>query len=306
MQSGTLSNPPNLNFFKPTQVHLKKVLIILNPMAGKGKSLLDLPEVTTYLNSLGFEIELYQTVKNGDYIGINNAIIVQVSLYAIVVMGGDGTLNDVVNGLPQNYQTPMLVLPCGSGNDFATFWHGKISNKEILQKLIEPKVLKVDCGKCNDRLFINGLGIGFDGWVAGKANDGPQFLPASLKYHWAILRGLFTYKSFYTNLGQSLIIAIANGSSYGGGFKIAPNADPCDGRLDLWQIRPISVAQRPFYLNRIKKGHHASLPGPYQYSSIESITIISYKSLPAHLDGEYFESHTFTIQVLKGKVFMVK
>jgi diacylglycerol kinase (ATP) len=285
---------------------LKKVLIILNPVAGKGKSLMDLPEVQTHLKAIGYLVQVYQTSQNADYTGINNAIEIEVDLHAIVVMGGDGTLNDVINCLPKNNEVPLLVLPCGSGNDFATFWHGSITNKQILEKLVEFKVQKVDCGKCNERLFINGLGIGFDGWVAGKANDGPQYLPASFKYHLAILRGLFTYKSFYTNHGQSLIIAVANGITYGGGFKIAPNANPSDGKLDLWQIKPISVGKRPYFLDLIKKGKHESIPGPYEHSLIEEISIISYKPLPAHLDGEYFESETFKISVISHYITLVK
>jgi len=285
---------------------LKKVLIILNPVAGKGKSLRELPEVKRHLEFLHFEVNEYRTTKNGDYFGINQSVVKENDLYAILVMGGDGTLNDVINSLPQTNEVPLMVLPCGSGNDFATFWYGNLEPKKILNKLINREIKKVDCGQCNERLFINGLGIGYDGWVAKMANEGPEFLPAKLKYHWAILRGLFTFRSFYTNLGQSLIIAVANGATYGGGFKIAPNADPCDGKLDLWQIRPISVAKRPYFLDRIKKGKHADLPGPFQHSLIENISIISYKPLPAHLDGEYFESQSFTINVLREKVVFVK
>lgn len=274
-------------------------------MAGKGKPVKELYSVKTQLQQLGFEVTEYQTLQMCDYQGIAQALQSKSDFFAIVVMGGDGTLNDVVNSVPEKFETPLLILPCGSGNDFATFLHGKAPQKEILTKLTNPKLHKMDCGKCNNKLFINGLGIGFDGWVAGEANAGPQFIPASLKYHLAILRGLFSFRSFYTNLGQSLILAIANGATYGGGFKIAPVADAVDGKLDLWIIKPIKWFKRPYYLDKIKKGKHAGAQGPYQWTLIETLSIISHKTLPAHLDGEYFESDTFEISILKHHLSLI-
>ena len=168
--------------------------------------------------------------------------------------------------------------------------------------MLKNEIITINIGECNGQKFINGLGIGFDGWVAKKANAGATWIPVLLKYNLAILQGLFTYKSFYTNLGQSLIIAIANGPTYGGGFRIAPQADPTDELLDLWQIKPIAVAKRPYFLSLIKKGGHATIPGPYSHQTLKEITIQCYKNLPAHLDGEYFEAERFEVKMLEMKV----
>ena len=281
---------------------MKTVLIIANPKAGKGKPLKNLPEVQNHLQSIGYISETYFTQNTTDYEGIQGAIDALKKLDCLVVIGGDGTLNDVVNSIPVDFRIPIILLPCGSGNDFATYLYGKRTIPEILNSLLKNEIITINIGECNGQKFINGLGIGFDGWVAKKANAGATWIPVLLKYNLAILQGLFTYKSFYTNLGQSLIIAIANGPTYGGGFRIAPQADPTDGLLDLWQIKPIAVAKRPYFLSLIKKGGHATIPGPYSHQTLKEITIQCYKNLPAHMDGEYFEAERFEVKMLEMKV----
>jgi YegS/Rv2252/BmrU family lipid kinase len=281
---------------------MKTVLIIANPKAGKGKPLKNLPEVHNHLQSIGYISETYFTQNTTDYEGIQGAIDALKKLDCLVVIGGDGTLNDVVNSIPVDFRIPIILLPCGSGNDFATYLYGKRTIPEILNSLLKNEIITINIGECNGQKFINGLGIGFDGWVAKKANAGATWIPVLLKYNLAILQGLFTYKSFYTNLGQSLIIAIANGPTYGGGFRIAPQADPTDELLDLWQIKPIAVAKRPYFLSLIKKGGHATIPGPYSHQTLKEITIQCYKNLPAHMDGEYFEAEQFEVKMLEMKV----
>lgn len=284
---------------------MKTILIIANPKAANGQALKKIELVQNHLLSLGFTSTVYITQNTADYDGIRETI-TKISLPEyLVIIGGDGTLNDVINSIPEGFTTPVIILPCGSGNDFATYLHGKKTIPEILNGLKKNKTIQINIGECNGQKFINGLGIGFDGWVAQKANAGATWIPVILKYNLAILRGLFTYKSFYTNLGQSLIIAIANGPTYGGGFRIAPQADPTDGLLDLWQIKPIAVAKRPYFLSLIKKGGHANTPGPYSHQTLKKITIQCYKNLPAHLDGEYFEAERFEVRMLEEKVGFV-
>lgn len=285
---------------------MKTVLIIANPKAGKGKPLKKLPLVQSHLKTIGYASEVYLTQNTSDYSGIQEAIKAYKNLDYLLIIGGDGTLNDVVNAVPENFETPLIVLPCGSGNDFATYLYGKKSIEEILNGLLKNETININIAECNGQKFINGLGIGFDGWVAKKANAGAKWIPVLLKYNLAILRGLFTYRSFYTSLGQSLIIAIANGPTYGGGFRVAPEADPTDGLLDLWHIKPIPVFKRPYFLSLIKKGGHAIEPGPYTHQTIKEITIQCYKNLPAHLDGEYFEADKFEVKMLDMSFRFVK
>jgi diacylglycerol kinase (ATP) len=284
---------------------LKKILIIANPKAGKGKAVHNLAFIQMHLEKIGFISQVYFTQNTNDQTGISEVVNTYPNIDGLLILGGDGTLNDVVNALPVDYIIPLLILPCGSGNDFSSYLYPKKSIEDILNLLIKRKTTAIDMAECNGKKFINGLGIGFDGWVAKKANEGASWIPVFLKYNLAILRGLFTYKSFYTSLGQNLIIAVANGPTYGGGFKIAPEANPTDGFLDLWQIKPIPSYKRPYYLELIKKGKHQNKKGPYQHELVKEIEIICYKKLPAHLDGEYFESDRFKVNLTGHKLIFI-
>lgn len=283
----------------------RSVLIISNPKAGGGKPLKILPKVEAYLEEKGFKVKTYLTQQKNDVEGIDYSISMNLDVNALVIIGGDGTLFDVINIIPENYEIPVMVLPFGSGNDFANHLYRGASWQNILDKLDQIEVLKTDCGLCNGKRFVNGLGIGYDGWVAGKANSGMLVLPSKFKYHWALLQGLFTFRSFDTNHGKALIIAVANGSSYGGGFKIAPDAHSQDGKLNFWLIKPIKFWKRPFFLSRIKKGKHVQIPGPYHNELVSEISVKSQKLLPAHLDGEYFEAENFEVRVLENFVGFV-
>lgn len=284
---------------------LKSALIISNPLAGKGKPLKIVNLVNDFLVEIGFDVFEYYTKNKNDYDGIKKTIIANSKLDLLIISGGDGTLNDVVNAVPDGFNTPIIILPCGSGNDFANYLYGKKSLIEILTKLNNLKTINIDIGACNGKKFINGLGIGFDGWVAQKAAEGVKFVHPALKYYIAILRGIFTFKSFETDIGKSLIIAIANGPTYGGGFKIAPGANPSDGFFDLWHIKPIATYKRAFYLDFIKKGKHRNDEITFEHKTIKEIIIKCNKSIPAHLDGEYFESTVFYVKMANNQLVFV-
>jgi len=285
---------------------LKRLFIIVNPISGKGKSLKILPEISKYLTNKGYGFETYHTQNSSDYSAIKSRLSAQSDWYAILILGGDGTLNDVINSLPANFDCPFMVIPCGSGNDFASWLYGNLMVQSILNKLDEKNEVRIDIGECNGKRFINGVGIGYDGWVAREAEKGVRWLSPGLKYHLAILRGLFTFKPFESNFGKALILAVANGPTYGGGFRIAPGADPSDHKLNLWHIKPISVWMRPYYLSIIKKGSHSKIKGPYETKLVDQVTVECQKSMPAHMDGEYFEAQKFEIKLSGLKVVFIK
>ncbi|NUM32778.1 MAG: YegS/Rv2252/BmrU family lipid kinase [Bacteroidetes bacterium] len=284
---------------------MKKALLISNPVAGKGKPLQSSKYIYDFLKNKGFDIVEYQTRYKNDIEGINVFFGKNINSDLLIISGGDGTLNDVVNAIPENFNTPVLILPLGSGNDFANCLYNKKSLTQILELCVKNTPKPVNIGICNGKKFINGIGIGFDGWVAQKANEGVKYIPVILKYYTAILRGIFTFSSFETNLGKALIIAVANGPTYGGGFKIAPGAVPDDDYFDLWIIKPIKFFKRIFYLNLIKKGLHKSDISTFEHKKIKDLKIICNKPVPAHLDGEYIISDVFDVQLCAYKLFFL-
>jgi diacylglycerol kinase (ATP) len=96
-----------------------------------------------------------------------------------------------------------------------------------------------------------------------------------------------------------LMLCIANGTSYGGGFKVAPLAKYDDGLLDYMAVAGINPLKRVLKLPKIRVGQHLKLADVH-YQTMENIHIQSIEVLPAHADGEYFESNTFEVSTLKG------
>jgi diacylglycerol kinase (ATP) len=172
--------------------------------------------------------------------------------------------------------------------------------EHVLQTLPKP----IDAGKCNNRYFLNGVGIGFEGAVA-KGLQGVNKWGGKTSFMLAVLKHILFYKEQQyaitsaekTVEGKFLMISIANGTRYGGGFYVAPLAKPDDGLFDANLVKPLTPFKRLRYLPVIEKGKHLELPF-IDYYNTRKITIKSNHPIQAHLDGEYLESDELKIEML--------
>lgn len=228
----------------------------------------------------------------------------------LIIIGGDGTVNYVLNHF-KNISIPISFIKGGTGNDYATLHLGNVSLEKQLEVAIQSKTVAVDAGICNEKIFINGVGIGFDGWVV-KSNLGKRFFTGITAYYSTIISLLLFYKESTIQIitpeetwqQPTFMMSIAKGKTYGGGFKVAPNANPCNGHFDFITIGKIGLLQRFRYLPVIEKGKHLLLPFVKGVAT-KKITIIASHPLQAHLDGEWMESQKFTIEILPKK-YLIK
>ncbi|WP_295120454.1 diacylglycerol kinase family protein [uncultured Chitinophaga sp.] len=225
----------------------------------------------------------------------------------LLVIGGDGTLNHVANHFGEII-IPISLISAGTGNDFAFSLHGaRLGIDEQIRIAIEGKVRWLDAGMCNNRIFLNGVGLGFDGKVVKNMRRG-SWLSGHLAYYTKVFLLLFSYKERYLTIntdnaafnGYFFMITIANGSSYGGGFRIAPDANLADAMLDVILIRETSLWDRLFNLHKVRTGRHENVPF---ISSVRTrgIRIESPAPLDMHLDGEYGKGREFNIMVAPCK-----
>ncbi len=279
---------------------MRQVAIICNQFSGSGKPLKCLPGLIRFLDQHKIEWKVIQETFNGD---IN-------SFSKLIILGGDGTLNFTLNRF-QQIDIPILIIPLGTGNDFAKMVYGKRSLADYFKLILSPESIKVDAGICNGRIFINGLGIGFDGAIAGMLMK-QKLIKGAGAYMLAVISRVLFFKPFSAHVfntlnstrQQFLMICIANGRTYGGGFKVAPKAVLNDGYFDIVTVDAIRVLKRLYYLPIIKNGKHLHLPVVnHSYSS--RIHIEAEKPLPAHLDGEYFESEKFEVELHANKYWFV-
>jgi len=223
----------------------------------------------------------------------------------IIVVGGDGLLNEAVNGImgarEGNFSSnfALAIIPTGAGNNFAKEL-GIKNIKEAFSVIRQNKKILVDLGKVNDRYFANCVSFGFDALINKIANDIKtkyQFLPRNLSYLLAaigkIIIGIPNFpvqiKGEINYQNKVILAAITNSPSYGGIFKINPDALINDGKLNLCYITPLGRIRAFEILFRATKGTHINLPEVKIFQFSLPLVISSPENLPFETDGEVFE-----------------
>jgi diacylglycerol kinase (ATP) len=274
-----------------------RIALLVNLKAGKGKSAKVFKELCFHLSGKQFRYDPYSGAWPQTLTGYSHVFLV----------GGDGTLNYFINKY-KDIPVPVAIFKGGSGNDFAWKLYGNKTVYSYLEHICSGIPQKIDAGICNGRYFINGVGIGFDGAVV-KAMTGRKGISSGhLRYLLTVIKTVVGYKEQELRLcfndkqvNQKLfMITVANGSRYGGGFLVAPQALLNDGLLDLVSITCISKLKRLFYLPLVEKGRHLQLPFVSAAKTIR-VKIESPSPVAAHLDGELLESTVFDIELMAGK-----
>ncbi|WP_165871430.1 diacylglycerol/lipid kinase family protein [Flaviaesturariibacter flavus] len=228
------------------------------------------------------------------------------------IVGGDGTLNYFINQFP-DVRVPLAAIPGGSGNDFHwMLYNGELALPQLVERLLQGNTRAIDAGSCNGRLFLNGLGIGFDGAIV-RDLLGKKKLAGKASYLLSVLKHILTYQESSVGVladgteyrKNALLLSVANGTRYGGDFLVAPKTVPDDGLLDINFVGAIAPLQRMRYLPVIERGEHLELPFVW-YRQAADIVIECAQELPAHLDGEYLKAARFEVRCLPKKfVFFV-
>jgi len=192
----------------------------------------------------------------------------------------------------------------GTGNDFAWKLYGDISLEERMNLIISANPKLIDAGKVNDKLYINCLGVGFDGEIL-ESMKAIRFIGGHFGYLLAVIYKIFRFKekSMTIRLADEewnekfLLVLIVNSSRAGGGFNIAPPADVNDGQLNMVLCKKIPIWKRLRYLPIIKKGNHLHYPFIVHKLGKE-FTINSNEILPIQIDGELQFTNKLQVSVL--------
>lgn len=272
-----------------------QIALVTNTLAGNGKAIQLSQKLRTILSQRGIDSVIFTEDEWSQAI---------CEFDQVWIVGGDGTMNYFVNQF-NDIKKPLAIFNGGTGNDFYSLLYGKISLEDQISKVLNATPKPIDAGICNDRYFLNGVGLGFEGAVA-KSMTGTKKFQGKISFLIHILKHIISYKEHAYSIKTDnqeieqtcLMISIANGTRYAGGFYIAPLADPQDGLFDTIIVQKLSIFQRLRYLPVIEKGKHLSLP-VISYSKTKKIIVSSKDSIiQAHLDGEYLEAAELVIEVL--------
>jgi YegS/Rv2252/BmrU family lipid kinase len=297
----------------------KRFKLILNPVAGRGYTAEAEPLIRQVLTELGINFELVHTNARGHAIELAEQA-KRDGFDTVVAVGGDGTTNEVMNGLinasGDDVAGTMGLLGTGSGSDF-TFNVGVPSDiEEACRLLAKGETRVVDVGKLTledgePRYFDNQLGIGFDGVVTVEARKYKRLRGMAL-YLPVVLKTVFlTNKATTVDLKfddqqmnlKTVQISIANGSREGGGFYMTPEAKIDDGYLDLCIVQDVGKMGMMKLIPHFMKGTHTAEDAVSTYRA-KKVAVSSEENLIAHFDGELLctEGHRIECEVIPGKL----
>lgn len=280
-------------------MHLK---LIVNPVASGANIKKIGPEITDFFKQNQTSTSVDYTTKPHEATNLAKAAADQ-DFDAIIAVGGDGTVNEVVNGIV-NSKAVLGIIPTGSANDFAKELNLPTSIADACQAILDANTRKIDVGKVNDRYFINVAGVGLDAQVSEKANKTPVRARGLVQYVIALSRVLLNShpKEFNLSLDgkarriKAWLISIGNGKQFGGGMKILPTADVSDGLFDICVIKDIKKWAVIYYLPLVIQGKHLKLPDVAVYRAKE--VEISCLGCLGHADGEIMRGDLFKFVLL--------
>ena len=286
-----------------------KTIVIVNPQAGNGRTEKIWPNIESALEKSIGSFEVLQTTCRGDATDLSRRILA-VEPVRIVAVGGDGHLNEVLNGfiendLPVNPEARLSFVMTGTGCDFQRSLgiSGKWQNAAA--KLKDAKVRKIDVGKVTYtaadktqkiRYFDNIASFGLSGAVDHCLEHSRlrNYLGGSPLFLWATIKTVFTHPNqsirFRIDDGPeeeicSRLGLLANGRYFGGAMHAAPEAELDDGLLDLLMLKEISVAKFLWHLPKIYKGTHLKIPEIF-FQKVRKFTAESSEQVILDIDGE--------------------
>lgn len=288
-----------------------KHLFLINPAAGKADGTYRFrEEIRRVCRGLDYEIKVSQ--KPGDITAWARAAVEageEVRLYAC---GGDGTLNEAVNGAAGCPNAAVTHFPGGSGNDFIKCFSNPAAFTRLEELVAEPEEAVIDLICCNGDYALNVCSLGFDARI-GTQIAGYKKLPLVTGPGAYIASALVnTVKGVHRPYrvevdsqvveGEKTMICVCNGQWYGGGFHPVPDADPTDGCLDVLLVKGVSRLTVLKVIGPYKEGRFREYPRLIQYFRTNRVKVTCREPEPINLDGELRTAREVEIFLAPGKL----
>lgn len=267
----------------------KLIRFIINPRSGihGGSELPDIIKSTIDQNSFEFEIIHTNHAGHGEEL---SADAVQKNYFAVVVAGGDGSVQETARALAGT-GTLLGIIPKGSGNGFARHLEIPIKAKKAIEVINRCNSTKVDVMKINGKICVNVCGIGFDGHIANLFSKMPK--RGFVTYAKLVLSRFNKYPPLALELTadgtrirmKNFLFTFANGSQFGNGATIAPHADMSDGLIDVCSVQKFSFTAAPALIYLLMK-KQIDRSRYYSMFRAKEIVIHLAQRAEAHLDGE--------------------
>lgn len=268
---------------------MKKVFIV-NPTSGGGHAEKVGERIEKYCTENEIDFSIHYTTRPNEATDMVKNF--KNKEYIIYSVGGDGTLNEVLNGMIKT-KNKLAIIPAGTGNDFY----------RTLEKYDDGDI-DCDVGCINNRFFINIASIGLDAELSTNAIKLKGKFPRTQVYNASLIYTFFSYKfrdmefilDGIKKKDQFTIVTVCNGISYGGGFKISPNSIINDGLFDICFVDKLKKLQIPKVIGLLAKGEHLNHPSCHMKKS-KAIKMHCDTKIPCQVDGETFYANDFDVKM---------
>lgn len=279
---------------------------ILNPIAGKRKARKACAVIEKKMKELGIPFRLHETVSHGDGTIIAQKL-TESGADTIIVVGGDGTLHEVLNGIKTPENLRFGIIPAGTGNDFAATLGIPSNPLKALEVILENNVQYVDYFTCSGVRGFNIIGGGIDVDILYHYEKKKK--KNKFQYFTSLLHCLFGFvphdvtviKNGQKYEKKAFIACACNGRRFGGGIKICPKAKPQDGLLDVIVVSSIPKWKIPYALIKLVAGKIDTVKECEHYRAEEFIA--DYKK-PVQIDGEIYENLPYNVKIIKNQLKM--
>jgi diacylglycerol kinase (ATP) len=277
--------------------------VIVNPVAGAGRTGREWPRIKELFKGLGLRFDYDITEAPGHAVELAR-VAVEKGYEMVVSVGGDGTINEIVNGLYTSGNignVTLGIISTGTGGDYVRTVGISRRYEEACRCLLQSKQHTVDLGLVEyssnehraERLFVNFAGMGFDAEIVRRTTQQFKALGSQLAYLLGLLVTLFAYQNRDISLKvdgkvqniRACTVIMNNGKYCGGGMFAAPPADLCDGLLDVLVVGDLGKPDLLWSLPRIYKGTHLTHP-KVTIKRAKEIEIRSAQPMYLQTDGE--------------------
>ncbi|MEV7286525.1 diacylglycerol kinase [Streptomyces sp. NPDC093252] len=291
-----------------------EITLFVNPTAGRGRGARAAQPAASALRDAGFSVRTVLGTDPADALARARAAVAG-GTGALVAVGGDGMAHLALQAVAGT-RTPLALVAVGTGNDLARTLGLPVrdpaaAGRLIARSLKAGRVRDLDLGRVGERWFGTVLATGFDSRVNDRGNR-MRWPAGRLKYDLAMIAELAAFRPLPYRITldggavreiEATLVAVGNGSSYGGGMRICPGADPADGLFDITVVGDCSRATLVRVFPRVYRGTHVDHPkvGVMRAATVE----IASDGLTGYADGEPLGPLPLSARCVPGAVRVV-
>ena len=283
-----------------------KVKFIYNPYSGENLILSKLDKVISLHQEAGYTIVPYR-ITAGEDVGVALNDIKDGNYKYILIAGGDGTVDSVVNAMAKSgISLPIGILPVGTAHDFSKFLGMPSDVEEACKQILSSEVKSVDLGSINDKYFVNVASTGLFTDVSQKTDVNLKNTIGKLAYYLKGLEELPNFRKLHVNIlskevefdGEMYLLLVFNGAT-AGNFNLATRADACDGLLDIIMFKAVQIYELLPLFIKVLKGEHLD-SNKVLYFKTDYLKVECHEDIVTDIDGEKGPDFPLEIKCIKG------